>query len=290
VVRLRLTLLAATAGVLAAAGLFPTAVGTSIAQPRPPTSPASPGPTVPTALTVPTVPTATVRPRRAPVAPAGLAAIDYWTAPRGFPADPTPLSIAPIAEGLHPSTALAVYDAPGGTPRGRLTPAISGMPLVAPIVGRRAGWVAVLLPTTNRTIGWLPAGGWATRPLRDRLVLQRRTHRLTWLHDEVRSGVWTVTTGTAATPTPLGRTFVLGRTSPRGDVYAGLDALVLAGVPDDLDAVAASLFGAHTGIHSWYRDDTFGRNASNGCVRVPPAGQRVLLNHITAGTTLTVVD
>jgi hypothetical protein len=281
--RLRPTLLTGAVCALAAAaaaGLFPTVTGTSVA--KPPARSASP--------TVPPKPVASAPAPARAIVPARLAAIDYWTAPRGFPADPAPQSTTPVTEGLHPTTALAVYDAPGGTARARLTPSISGLPLVAPIVDRRTTWVAVLLPTINRTIGWLPTGGWTTRPLRDRLVVHRRAHRLTWLHDGVRRGGWTVTTGTAATPTPLGRTFVLGRTTPPGGVYAGLDALVLGGVPDDLDAVAASLLGAHTGIHSWYRDDTFGRDASNGCVRVPPAGQRILLKHITAGTTVTVVD
>jgi lipoprotein-anchoring transpeptidase ErfK/SrfK len=83
---------------------------------------------------------------------------------------------------------------------------------------------------------------------------------------------------------------VLGRTTPRGAVYAGLDALALGSVPDDLTSVGASLRGAHTGIHGWYRTDAFGRSISNGCIRVPRAGQRALLNGIGPGTAVIVVD
>jgi len=224
------------------------------------------------------------------VSPVGLPLIDYWIARHGFPADPTPLSTASVTEGLHPTTSLPVYDAPDGTPRARLAPWISELPVTVPVIARRGGWVAVLLPSINRTIGWLPAGGWVSRPLPDQLIVQRRAHRLTWLHHGVRAAAWTISTGTAATPTPLGRTFVLGRTTPHGAVYAGLDALALGSIPDDRDAVASALRTAHTGIHSWYRAGAFGRSVSNGCIRVPEAGQRTLLQHITPGTAVTVID
>ncbi|MGW4944148.1 L,D-transpeptidase [Actinoplanes sp. NPDC004185] len=223
-------------------------------------------------------------------APAGLPVIDYWTAPRGFPADPAATSLTGITEGLHPTRSIPVYDAPGGRPRARLTPEISGMPLILPITDRRSGWVAVLLPTANRRIGWLPPKGWSPRPLRDHLIVQRRTHQLIWRRDGVRQGAWTVTTGTAATPTPLGRSFVLGRTPTNGSAYANVDALALSSVPENRRSLPAALRGAHTGIHGWHDPSAFGRSASNGCVRMPRAAQRTLLKHIGHGTLVTVVD
>jgi hypothetical protein len=237
----------------------------------------------------PVVPAPATTPPAAP-APAALPVIDYWTAPRGFPADPAPLSTATVTEALHPLRTLAVYDAPGGRPRARLRPSISAMPFTAPIVARSTGWVAVLLPSVNRRVGWLPAGGWVVRPLRDQLVVRRRAHQLVWMRDGVRRAAWRVATGTAATPTPPGRTFVLGRTPTSGAVYGGLDALALGSVPDDRRSVPAALRRAHTGIHSWYRADAFGRSTSNGCVRTPRDGQRTLLKHIAPGTAVTVVD
>jgi hypothetical protein len=223
-------------------------------------------------------------------APAGLPVIDYWGAPRAFPADPTPESTAAVTDGLHPTGRRVVYDAPGGTPRAYLPPSISGLPVTVPIVARRAGWVAVLLPSVNRRIGWLTTKGWAPRPLRDQLVLRRRTHELTWLRAGARRATWTVATGAPATPTPLGRTFVLGRTPTSGAVYAGLDALALGSVPDERGSLPHALRAGHTGIHSWYRGGAFGHSVSNGCLRVPRDAQRKLLTTIAAGTALTVID
>jgi hypothetical protein len=265
---------AAAAGLLSSSGSHPEAAPRPVAaRPSPSAAPRTPEPTLPAAK-----------------APPGLPVIDYWTAPRGFPADPAALSTAALTRGLHPTRSIAVYDAPGGRPRARLEPEISGMPLVLPIAERRSGWVAVLLPTINRRIGWLPPTGWAARPLRDHLILQRSKHRLIWRRDGVRQGAWTVATGTAATPTPPGRSFVLGRTPTSGTVYAGLDALALSSVPDNRRSLPAGLRTAHTGIHGWYSANAFGRSTSNGCIRMPRAAQRTLLKHIGHGTLVTVVD
>lgn len=219
-------------------------------------------------------------------APAGLPVIDYLKGPRGLPAE----SGRPTTTGLHPIWNVVVYDAPGGRPRAVLPPVIGGLQVVLPVVSRRSGWVAVLMPTVNRRMGWLPPRGWSAQPLRDRLVVRRRTHQLTWFRDGVRQTSWTVATGAAATPTPLGHTFVLGTTGTRGAAYAGLGALVLGSVPENRDAVAWSLRGAHTGVHGWSNVGAFGRSVSNGCVRMPAAGQRKLLRHIAPGTPVTVVD
>jgi len=264
---------AAAAGFLTGTDDRPAAAPEPLASPSASTAPRTPEPTLPAAP-----------------APRGLPVIDYWTEPRGFPADPTPLDLGALTEGLHPTRSIAVYDAPGGRPRARLEPAISGMTLVLPITDRRSGWVAVLLPTANRKIGWLPPKGWTARPLRDHLILQRKSHKLIWRRAGVRRAAWTVATGTAATPTPLGRSFVLGRTPTSGSAFAGLDALALSSVPDDRESLPASLRGAHTGIHGWAYSDAFGRSSSNGCIRMPAAAQRTLLRHIDHGTLVTVVD
>jgi hypothetical protein len=233
-------------------------------------------------------------PVKAPIkpvkAPKTLSTITYRHVPGGFPADPGQADPTPLTEGLHAPRKLPLYDAPGGRPRAFLPPDIRGVEVTVPIVARRPGWVAVLLPSVNRRIGWLPASGWHSRPLRDQLIVRRGTHELTWLRDGVREGSWTVAIGSTRTPTPLGRTFVLGRTGTHGAVYAGKDALVLGAVPDDRDAVAPGLRDAHTGIHAWYRRSAFGRSVSNGCVRLPAAAQQTLLDHIGPGTPVIVLD
>ena len=98
--------------------------------------------------------------------------------------------------------------------------------------------------------------------------------------------------GTWAVLRRLGRATGRGmaRTGTHGDIYAGLDALVLGAVPENRDALAAGLRGAHTGIHAWSRTSAFGRSVSNGCVRMPAAAQRTLLTNLLPGTTVHVVD
>jgi lipoprotein-anchoring transpeptidase ErfK/SrfK len=230
--------------------------------------------------------------------PKGLKTITYVHVPDGFPEDAAPGDIGAVTEALHATRKLPLYDRPGGQPRAYLPPDIRGVEVTVPIVDHAPGWVAVLVPSANRRIGWLPENapenapenGWEKRQLHDQLIVRRKNHELTWLRDGVRQNSWTVATGSNRTPTPLGRTFVLGRTGTHGAVYAGLDALVLGAVPDDRDAVAAGLRNAHTGIHAWYRRSAFGHSVSNGCIRMPADAQRTLLANIGSGTPVTVVD
>ncbi|MFC4071089.1 L,D-transpeptidase [Actinoplanes subglobosus] len=220
--------------------------------------------------------------------PADLPVIAYAKGPRGLPADPEPGSVVPITEALRPETQMALYDAPGGRPRAFLPARISGLPVVVPIVARENGWAAVLAPSSNRTIGWVPEAGWSPEPLRDQIVVSLAERRMTWLREGEEQARWSVAVGATKTPTPLGRTFVLGRTGTSGAVYAGLDALVLGSVPEEPEKLAASLRGAHTGIHAWTNTSAFGRDVSNGCVRTPPAGMRKLLAQVDPGTPVVV--
>jgi hypothetical protein len=230
------------------------------------------------------VPLRVVPPRR------GLPVIEYWPSPRGLPKDPAPMSLARTTEGLRPSRIIGVYDAPGGTAKVMLAPHILGAPLTLPIVDRRSGWMAILVPSVNRTVGWIPPGGWTTVPLRDQIVVVRGTHELLWFRDDKLVKRWRVTLGARSTPTPLGRTFILGRSLLVGAVYADTMVFALGSVPDDVDAVPAGLRGAHIGIHTWYHDRELGKNTSDGCVRLTRSGQRLLLDELAAGTEVVVVD
>ncbi|WP_344134913.1 L,D-transpeptidase, partial [Luedemannella flava] len=224
--------------------------------------------------------------------PASLPVISYDAAPGGFPRDPAPLSTAPLTEGLHPVRRVAVYDAPGGRPRAFLGPDILGAPLTVPVVARRAGWTAVLLPSVNRRIGWLPPrrGAWTTTTLRDLIIVVRRTHELTWLRDGVPQHTWPVTLGLTSTPTPLGRTFILGRSRLPGMVYGDTDVFALGAVPDKPHRVPYGLRGAHIGIHTWYHDGDLGRNTTDGCIRLTRWGQRKMLAQVPPGTPVVVLD
>ncbi len=50
------------------------------------------------------------------------------------------------------------------------------------------------------------------------------------------------------------------------------------------------LRGAHIGLHSWYNDDTLGKNVTNGCIRLTRSAQRLLLTEVEPGTAFVVVD
>jgi hypothetical protein len=90
----------ALACVVTAAGLVPPSEGTRTVSAFPATTLL---PALPAAPASSTTPRARSTTPPAAEAPAGLPVIDYWTAPHGFPADPTPLSSAPVTEGLHPT-------------------------------------------------------------------------------------------------------------------------------------------------------------------------------------------
>ncbi|HYN96892.1 MAG TPA: L,D-transpeptidase family protein [Pilimelia sp.] len=271
-----------------AIGAVVLTMGTGCVE-RPPTTAAARGTPSPTAVAASATPTERVPP--AATAPAGLPVLSYDLAPGGFPADPAPQSTRPIHEGLRPVRRVAAYDGPGGRPLAYLAPTLAGVPVTVPIVDRRAGWVAVLLPSANRRIAWLPPGdGWTTAPLRDQLVVYRRTHQLRWYRDDRLLKSWPVSLGTKATPTPLGRTFILGRSRLRGAVYANTDVFALGSVPDDPLSVPPGLRGAHTGVHTWHNDRTLGQNSTNGCIRLTRSGQRLLLRHLAPGTPVVVRD
>ncbi|PZG02993.1 hypothetical protein C1I95_34140, partial [Micromonospora craterilacus] len=235
------------------------------------------------------VPAAETVPSAAP-APASLPEIDYDLAPVGFPDDPDTLDTTPLTRGLHPTRRLAAYDAPGGRPLAFLMPTISGVELTVPIAQREAGWTAVLLPSANRKLAWLPPGGFNTVTLRDQVVVERVPYRLTWFRDGTAQRSWPVSLGKRGQETPLGRTFILGRTPPPQRVYGGVDIFALGSVPDDPDSVPTGLRGAHIGIHTWYHDGELGRKTTNGCIRLTPSGQRLLLTELREGTPVVVVD
>ncbi|MET8309655.1 L,D-transpeptidase [Micromonospora sp. NPDC005173] len=223
-------------------------------------------------------------------APAGLPVIDYDPAPRGFSADPATMDTTPLTEGAHPTRRIAAYNAPGGRPLAFLEPTLAGVELTVPIAQRRAGWTAVLLPSANRRLAWLPPGGFDTVALRDQIVVERKTHRLTWYRAGKAMRTWQTSLGQRGQETPLGRTFILGRTPPPQDVYGGVDIYALGSVPDDPESVPTGLRGAHIGLHTWYNDDDLGENTTNGCIRVTPSGQRELLAEVRPGSSLVVVD
>ncbi|HEV7824872.1 MAG TPA: L,D-transpeptidase [Mycobacteriales bacterium] len=226
----------------------------------------------------------------APAVPPGLKTVSYTEFQSGWPADPDPTKIDGITEGVHPLKTVALYDAVGGKARTKAAPEIArGVDLVMPVIDEKSGWVAVIVPSTNRSVAWIPDKDLERRPLRDHIVIERKAHKLTWYTDDKPQKSWEVTLGTAATPTPLGRSYVLGRSKLPGAVYAGVDVLALSSVPDDPSSVPAGLRGAHTGIHTWHNDNNLGKDVSDGCIRLTKSGHELLLKEIEPGTPVTIL-
>jgi lipoprotein-anchoring transpeptidase ErfK/SrfK len=167
---------------------------------------------------------------------------------------------------VHPRRVLPVYAAPGRRPFAKITPEQMGDTWL-PVVDRRAGWVKVLLPSRpNGSTGWLKAAE----------VEQRRTPYLVRVHVGSRTlelyesgelvGSWPVAVGAPETPTPVGRTFLLGSIVDPNQSFSPV-ILPLGTHSDTLDT-----YGGGPGtvaLHGWPDDSVFGSAVSHGCVRVP---------------------
>lgn len=180
-----------------------------------------------------------------------------------------PLDAQPFAatDGLvvHPRTETALYDAPNGDAIAKVGPQQFG-PTWLPVVGRSDGWVQVLLPSRpNRSTGWMREKGLDRAKSSYLIRVHTKSRTLQLFHRGRSQGVWKVAVGVKKTPTPAGRTFVLG---------SFIDSLQASPVilPLGVHSPTLDTFGGGPGtvaIHGWPRPGVFGRAVSFGCVRVP---------------------
>lgn len=200
-----------------------------------------------------------------------------------------PLDATPQAttDGLvvRPLRVLPVFDDPAGR-------AFAKMPVQQfgdtwlPVIAQRAGWVRVLLPSRpNGATGWLRESGveLRTSPYLVRVHLGSRT--LDIMYEGGSIGTWQVAVGEPATPTPTGRTFLLGSVIDEAQSYSPI-ILPLGSHSDTLDT-----YGGGPGtvaLHGWPDASVFGSAASHGCIRVP-AGALDRLTQVPLGT-LVIVD
>lgn len=184
---------------------------------------------------------------------------------KGSPRDDAPLQ-QPSGVIVHPRRTVAVYDRPDGTAFAKLTADQFGDTWV-PVIARRAGWVRVLLPSRpNGSTGWLAA---------DRLEQARSDHlirvhlasrSLELFDDGILVGTWSVAVGAPDTPTPTGRTFVLGQLTDPDQSYSPVI------IPLGTHSESLDTYGGGPGtvaIHGWPDGSVFGQAVSHGCVRVP---------------------
>lgn len=223
------------------------------------------------------------RDRALPVKPAGLIESTTFTEIRKAPRDPHPHQ---RTRGMvvHPQNYTKLYRTPGGTAIGVIGPRQIG-PTWLPVIDERRGWVRVLLPSRpNRSSAWMPSSNLVQSRSPYLISVHLKSLRLELYRDGDVVGSWVIGIGQRATPTPLGRTFVLGVFTDPAQSYSP----VILALGSHSDVLKTFSGGPGTvGIHSWPTSDVLGRESSAGCIRVP---QQALerLRHIPSGTVVLV--
>ena len=167
---------------------------------------------------------------------------------------------------VHPRTETALYSAPDAEPFAKIAPTQFG-PTWLPVVEKADGWLRVLLPSKpNRSTGWVQDEG-LDRASSSYLIRVHTGSRTIELFQRGKSlGRWKAGVGAKKTPTPPGRTFLLGSII---DTKRSASPIVL---PLGAHSPTLDTFGGGPGtvaIHGWPRPDVFGAAISAGCVRVP---------------------
>ncbi|OLR92576.1 L,D-transpeptidase [Actinokineospora bangkokensis] len=180
---------------------------------------------------------------------------------------------------------VTVHTAPKGPAVARLPPeSWPGLRTWVPVVDAHPGWVRVLLPSLpDGASGWVElCGQVAAVPHHGFLVADRRTRTLTAHHGPNRLS-WPCGVGKATTPTPRGRTYVLGEVRP--DTGLVRHALVLASHQSTHLDHGAGL--SAVGLHTW-PTASWGLAGSDGSVLVPPEAMPVLTRIAPPGTAVLI--
>ena len=229
---------------------------------------AGPRPAVTAPPPVPPMPVSGAQMARLPMA------TTYGTTPAA-PRDPAPFA-PETGIVLHPTATRVVYTRPGGPAAAALPATEIGSPTWVPVVQSQPGWDRVLLPARpNRSTGWiyLGGGGLQTAYSAYRVQINLAAYRLVILDGGRSLGSWPVAEGTAGTPTPAGRTFLLASLAPPHPTYSPL--ILPLGVHSDTLTTYGGGPGT-VGVHGWPDPAVFGHGVSHGCVRVPAAALRAL--------------
>jgi hypothetical protein len=208
------------------------------------------------------------RPLAAPVvSAAALRALPEVTTGARIPAAPTDTAAAAGTGGVvaHNREPLPLFTGPGGRAFARLPVRQLGSDTWLPVVAERPGWVQVLLPSRpNHSTGWLDATRLQTARTGYEIRINLSSARLRLIRDGHEAGQWAISSGTSRTPTPTGRTFLLGSIADPKQTYSPV-ILPLGAHSAALDTFAG---GPGTiGIHTWPTGN-YGRPASHGCIRV----------------------
>ena len=201
-----------------------------------------------------------------PAAPgADLQASTTFTTIEGAPSDPNPDQ---VSDGIvvHPLRETPVFDAPNGQAIARAEPTQFGDTWL-PVIAEESGFVQVLLPSRpDASTGWLRSDDVERARTPFVVNVHLGSKQLELLRDGKRVDSWAVAVGKQGTPTPTGRTFLLGAFS---DPSQHFSPVIL---PLGTHSPTHDTFGGGPGtvaIHTWPSADVFGSAVSEGCIRVP---------------------
>ncbi len=199
------------------------------------------------------------------------------------PRDPRPTKI-PNGTVVHPKRVTALYDEPDGRPFAKVRPEEFG-DVWLPVITRNRTWVQVLLPSKpNGSTGWIRGSELAEAHSPFLVTVHLADRSLELFEDNRLVGTWTVAIGASGTPTPAGRTFVLGQIEDDQQPFSPV-ILPLGSHSETLDS-----YGGGPGtvaLHGWTDPSVFGKAISHGCVRVPDDALE-LLRTVPIGTPVMV--
>jgi len=167
---------------------------------------------------------------------------------------------------VRPEKMIRLFDAPRGQAFGKVGPKQIG-PTWLPVIAQRGGWTKVLLPSKpNGSTGWLRSA-YLHRTYTPYLIrVHLGTMRLELFSEGREVGSWTVGIGQPSSPTPTGRTFILGSIVDPNQTYSPII------LPLGTHSATLDSFGGGPGtvaIHTWPTTDVLGTASSNGCIRIP---------------------
>ncbi|HWJ08219.1 MAG TPA: L,D-transpeptidase [Nocardioides sp.] len=199
------------------------------------------------------------------------------------PQDPRPTKV-PKGTVVHPKRMVAIYDEPDGTAFAKVGPKQFGDTWL-PVITRNRDWVQVMLPSKpNGSTGWIRSSQLAEAHSRFLVMVHLGSRTLQLFEDNREVGSWSVAIGAPETPTPVGRTFVLGQIVDDKQPFSPV-ILPLGSHSDTLDT-----YGGGPGtvaLHGWTDPTVFGEAVSHGCVRVPDDALE-LLRIVPIGTPVMV--
>jgi hypothetical protein len=178
----------------------------------------------------------------------------------------THLSKATTGLVVHPNRTVGLYDKPGGKAFAKLNPQEFGDSWF-PAIARAGEWLQIMLPSKpNGSTGWVRSGLMATGHTPYVIRVHLKKTQLELYKDRRLIGAWRVAVGAPGTPTPTGRTFVLGQFTDEAQSFSPVI------LPLGTHSATLDSFGGGPGtvaIHGWPKADTFGKAVSHGCIRVP---------------------